>query len=158
LANLATADLVLLGGGLELAEQEGTFNVGNLAGGATPFAVGELVPPTHTIAHLNDPAYGNDFSWIGAPDTAPIAGISLGAAKTTDHHSGELKKARAERRGLESLATCCWSAEHGGRLVGLPATSPDQQSYYSQAEQIDEGRGLRHTLGGDVNGVDQHGI
>ncbi len=86
-AVVGTADggVVLDGGGLVLAEQGGTFAAGNLASGATAFALDEHVAAVHTIAHLNDGIYGNPNSWIGGGDvgtSGPFVGISLGAATT----------------------------------------------------------------------------
>ncbi len=65
-----------------LIETGGTFAAENLARGGTAFAGGELGYGIHFIHHLNDATYGNSNSWIGADGTAPIAGISLGDAKT----------------------------------------------------------------------------
>ncbi|MBN1344598.1 MAG: PEP-CTERM sorting domain-containing protein [Phycisphaerae bacterium] len=69
-APLATAQLTLI-------ESGGTFAPLNMATGGTPFAAGELDYGTHYIVNLNDGAYGNASSWIGAAATAPIAGISF---------------------------------------------------------------------------------
>ena len=75
--------LVLNGGGLALEAEGGTFAPDNLArtATATPFADGVLIGfPQHTIPHLNDGQYGNDFSWLN-DIPAPFAGVALGASR-----------------------------------------------------------------------------
>lgn len=75
--------IVLNGGGLALLSEGGTFAPDNLARSATatPFADGVIVGnPAHSIAHLNDGQYGNDFSWLN-DIPAPFAGIALGASR-----------------------------------------------------------------------------
>ncbi len=82
----AQVGLVLNGGGLTLVSEGGTFAPENLARGpnATPFADGVIVGfPAHSIAHLNDGRYGNDFSWLN-DIPAPFAGVALGASRTVN--------------------------------------------------------------------------
>ena len=88
LAGAAHGGLVVNGGGLVLVQQGGTFDAGNLAQGATPFALDQLSAYGHLTVELNDQTYGNSSSWIGNGATAPtlsygnraFTGINLGAA------------------------------------------------------------------------------
>lgn len=85
LAATTHAQLMLSGGGLALVEEGPAAAAAgdpvpvNLATGATAFAQDVIAGggfSGHQIAHLNDGAYGNDFSWIG--DASPsFAGISF---------------------------------------------------------------------------------
>lgn len=61
-----------------LIESGGSFATNNLASGATAFAQDQAFFPTHSIAKVNDGAYGNNSSWIGAA-THNFIGINLGA-------------------------------------------------------------------------------
>lgn len=80
------AGLVLNGGGLALVREGGTFAPDNLArsASATPFADGVIVGfPAHSIAHLNDGQYGNDYSWVN-DIPAPFAGVAIGASRSVN--------------------------------------------------------------------------
>ncbi|NQT39038.1 MAG: hypothetical protein HQ581_16185 [Planctomycetes bacterium] len=74
---------------LTLIETGGTFGTDpvhpNLAlrPGATPFAPDSFGSP-HSIAGLNDGAYGNDNSWIGTDPDNTFAGIALGGMFLVD--------------------------------------------------------------------------
>ena len=89
-ANVATAGVVLTGGGLVLAEQGGTLDAGTdlalAANGATAFGTSEHPAPVHAVAHANDGLYGNGNSWLpmlDGSDPSPFIGISVGSATTS---------------------------------------------------------------------------
>ncbi|MEX2187213.1 MAG: PEP-CTERM sorting domain-containing protein [Pirellulales bacterium] len=79
----ARAVVTLSGGGLVLAEQGGTFDVGNVAGASfasIPFSSSDLGLGVHVVANLNNETYGNSSSWIGGdtnPYPLPFAGIAF---------------------------------------------------------------------------------
>lgn len=92
-ATPASADLTLVGGGLQLVEEgpvvadSGDPVPVNLATGATAFSSSDLGPELgisfHVAANLNDGLYGSSYTWIGG-DVNPFtpdafAGIDFGA-------------------------------------------------------------------------------
>ena len=80
------AGLVLNGRGLELVEEGGIFDRGNLSSRGAEFATPSLANPAHTIPHLNDRTYGNGTSWLADGVNAnghAFAGISFGETLTT---------------------------------------------------------------------------
>ncbi len=70
-------------GGLLLLQEGGQIAPGNLAASATAFAKDVFPHPSHTVAHLNDGAYGNSFSWLGF-SAGSFAGLNLGGGVTFD--------------------------------------------------------------------------
>jgi hypothetical protein len=80
------AGLVLNGRGLELVEEGGIFDRGNLSARGAEFATPSLANPAHTIPHLNDRTYGNGTSWLADGVNAnghAFAGIAFGETLTT---------------------------------------------------------------------------
>lgn len=82
----ASAGIITSGGGLRLVEEGSTFALGNLAQGATPFALDQLDFGVHFTANVNNLTYGNSSSWIGNGATAltsagnrAYVGVNLGA-------------------------------------------------------------------------------
>ena len=71
-------------GPLTLVETGGSFASGNLAPSRTAFAQDEIGVAPHAVAKVNDGAYGNASSWIGAGPNSFI-GISLGATPVVLH-------------------------------------------------------------------------
>ncbi len=70
--------IVLSGGGLRLVEEGGSAGTGNIAPGGTPFAQDVFSLPPHSIANINNRAYGNAESWLGATANS-FVGISFGS-------------------------------------------------------------------------------
>lgn len=58
------------------------MNLAASTAGAVPFANGVYNHPAHTIAHLNDSRYGNDYSWLTTGGTLSRA-IALGGSYGT---------------------------------------------------------------------------
>ncbi len=96
-ANAASAGVVLVGGGLVLAEQSGAFDLDNLAPGGSAFALdiegqdagtplGHNQPTgyggIHTTVGVNNEVYGNTGAWLAGPVDS-FVGINLGAAPVT---------------------------------------------------------------------------
>ena len=74
-------------GDLSLIETGGSFGTDNIAPAGTAFAQ-DLIDgySAHTIAHLNDGNYGNDYSWIGMDNAgvSSFAGIDFGGTFTVN--------------------------------------------------------------------------
>ncbi|MBS0657334.1 MAG: choice-of-anchor D domain-containing protein [Verrucomicrobia bacterium] len=73
-------------GGLRVVQEGGTFARDNIARAAGSVAFAKDVLPgfaEHTIPHLNDGAYGNGNSWIGATSNS-FAGIAFAGPITLD--------------------------------------------------------------------------
>jgi hypothetical protein len=75
-------------GGITLVEEGGSMGSGNVAAasdGSLPFAIDSLTGyDAHSIPHINDGKYGNDYSWIGVATSETLGqgfvGVNFGEA------------------------------------------------------------------------------
>lgn len=93
-AGAASADVIISGGGLEIAEEGGVFGPGNVANTGSAFAPdiegqdgGAPQQPTgyggaHTTTGVNDLQYGNTGAWL-AGSAGSFIGINLGSTPQT---------------------------------------------------------------------------